>query len=328
MTRANMVRASLMLLAPASMALALAVGSVPIDVFTFGRVLTGQETGLPATMVLELRAPRVVAAFTVGGLLALSGCLLQVLLRNPLADPYILGVSGGASVAALAVLLAGLSGAWVSGGALAGGLVALLAVFGLSHGRGVWNDTRVLLTGVMVAAGGGAIVSLMLSLAPQNTLSSLLFWLLGDLDQGPNPLWGLAVLALSMLIVLPYGRALNLFARGENVAAALGENAARIRYGLFFVASLLAATAVTLAGTIGFVGLVVPHLIRRVSGADHRRLLIDAPIAGGVLLVLADTVARTVVAPAQLPVGAITAILGVPMFLFLLARDATYRTRP
>jgi len=324
-TRGHAVRTGLILLVPLSLAIALAVGSAAIDLPTLWRVVTGAETGLPASMVLELRWPRAVAAFTVGGLLALSGTLLQVLLRNPLADPYILGVSGGASVAALSVLLAGVSGAWVSGSALAGSLLALLTVFGLSHGRGVWNEMRVLLTGVMIAAGCGAVVSLMLALAPQNTLTSLLFWLLGDLGQGPTPWWGLGVLLVSVGIVFPYGRALNLYARGEDIAAALGENAVQIRYGLFFIASLLAATAVTLAGSIGFIGLVIPHLLRLFGRTDHRQLLIDAPLAGGALLVLADTVARTVVAPSQLPVGGITAIFGVPVFLFLLARDASFR---
>jgi iron complex transport system permease protein len=248
-----------------------------------------------------------------------------VLLRNPLADPFVLGISGGAAVAALGALLAGLGGAWITGSALAGSLLSLTLVWGLSHGRGVWNEMRLLLTGVMVAAGCGAVVSLMLALAPQSTLTSLLFWLLGDLGQGVAPWWGLGVLAVALTMVQPYARALNLYARGENVAASLGEHVARLRYGLFFIASLLTAAAVTLAGSIGFIGLVVPHLLRLLGGADHRRLLLDAPLAGGSLLVIADTLARTVVAPAQLPVGAITAVLGVPVFLLLLARDARLR---
>jgi iron complex transport system permease protein len=305
--------------------LSLAMGSVSVGVPTLVRVLSGQETGLPATLILELRLPRILSAFAVGGLLALAGTLLQVLLRNPLADPFVLGVSGGAAVAALSALLAGLSGAWVSGSALAGSLLSLVLVFGLSHGRGVWNDTRLLLTGVMVASGCGAIVSLMLALAPQSTLNRLLFWLLGDLDQGTAPWWGLGVLAVALAVALPFARALNLYARGENIAAALGENVARLRYGLFLLAALLTAAAVTLAGSIGFIGLVVPHLLRLLGSGDHRRLLVDAPLAGGILLILADTAARTVVAPAQLPVGAVTAVLGVPVFLFLLARDARLR---
>jgi len=326
MTPSRLVRPALLFLAPTMLLLALAAGSVTISLPTLWRVLTGGETGLPATLILDLRLPRALGAFAVGGLLALSGTLLQVLLRNPLADPYVLGISGGASVAALSALLLGLGGSWVSGSALAGSLLALVLVFGLGHARGAWNEIRLLLTGVMVAAGCGAIVSLMLSLAPQTTLTSLLFWLLGDLGQGSAPWWGLVVLGVALPLILPFGRALNLYARGELIAASLGENIRLLRYGLFFIASLLTAAAVTIAGSIGFVGLVVPHLLRQFGIGDHRRLLIDAPLAGGILLLVADTAARTVIAPAQLPVGAITALLGVPLFLFLLARDA--RTRP
>jgi iron complex transport system permease protein len=318
--RGHGFRLTLLALVPVSLAIALAIGSVPVGWASLWHVLTGAETGLPAVLVLELRLPRALAAFAVGGLLALAGALLQVLLRNPLADPYVLGVSGGASVAALAALLAGLSGAWVSGSALLGSLAAMLLVFGLSHGRGAWSEARLLLTGVVVAAGCGALVSLMLALSPQTTLTTLIFWLLGDLGQATHPGWGLVVLGIGLGAVLPFARALNLYARGEGVAASLGENVAVLRYGLYFIAALLTATAVTLAGSIGFIGLVVPHLLRLLGRRDHRRLLVDAVLLGGCLLLLADTLARSLFAPAQLPVGAITALLGVPAFLVLLAR--------
>jgi len=309
-------------LVPLSFAFALAAGSVTLDAATLWRVLRGTETGLPAILVLDLRLPRAVSAFSVGGLLALAGCLLQALLRNPLADPYILGISGGAAVAALAALLLGAGSGWVSGSAFLGSLVAMLLVFGLSHGRGAWTETRLLLTGVVVAAGCGALVSLMLALSPQASLASMLFWLLGDLGQNNSPGWGLAVLSAGLLLTIPFARTLNLYARGEQVAAALGTNIALMRYGIYFLASLLTATAVTLAGSIGFVGLVVPHLLRLLGSTDHRRLLPDAVLLGGSLLVVADTLARTVVAPTQLPVGVLTALLGVPVFLLLLARAA------
>ncbi len=316
------VRLALLLLAPLALLVALASGSVALDAATLWRVLTGAEHGLPATLVLELRLPRALTAFAVGGLLALSGTLLQALLRNPLADPYLLGVSGGAAVGALASLLLGLGSVWVSGNALLGSLAAMLLVFGLSHGRGAWTETRLLLTGVVVAAGCGALVSLLLALSPHSQVSALLFWLLGDLSRHSSPGWGLAVLAAGLMLALPFARALNLYARGEQFAAALGENVRLLRYGIYFTASLLTATAVTLAGPIGFVGLVIPHLLRLLGDTDHRRLLPDAVLAGGSLLVLADTLARTMLAPAQLPVGVLTALLGVPLFLFLLARGA------
>lgn len=322
MARARLLRLALLLLAPLAFFLALATGSVTLDAATLWRVLTGAEHGISATVVHDLRLPRTLAAFAVGGLLALAGTLLQALLRNPLADPYILGVSGGAAVAALASLLLGLSAAWVSGNAFLGSLAAMLLVFGLSHGRGAWTETRLLLTGVVVAAGCGALVSLMLALSPQAQVAALLFWLLGDLGQGGTPWWGLAVLAAGLALSLPFARALNLYARGELLAAALGENVLVLRYGIYFLASLLTAVAVTLAGSIGFIGLVVPHLLRLLGSTDHRRLLVDAVLAGGSLLVIADALARTLVAPAQLPVGVLTALLGVPLFLYLLARGA------
>jgi iron complex transport system permease protein len=322
MTAATGLRLALTIVAPLSILIAMAVGSVPIAPDTLWQVFTGRETGLASTLVLELRLPRALTAFAVGGLLALAGTLLQALLRNPLADPYILGVSGGAAVATLAALLAGAVGLWVSGSAMAGSLIVMLMVFGLSHGRGHWTEMRLLLTGVVMAAGCGALVSLMLALSPEARLSSLLFWLLGDLGQPVSPVAGLIVLCVGLLLVMPFARALNLYTRGEMVAAALGENIVLLRYGLYFLASLLTATAVTLAGAIGFVGLVVPHGLRLLGCADHRCLLVNVVLAGGSLLTLADALARTVVAPAQLPVGVITALLGVPVFLLLLSRHS------
>lgn len=321
-TRGTALRLALVGLAPLALYAALATGSAGFDPVLPVRVLADNEPGLSATLVYQIRLPRALSAFAVGGLLALAGTLLQALTRNPLADPYVLGVSGGASVAALAALLLGLGGMAVSGSALAGSLVTMLLVFGLSHGRGAWTETRLLLTGVVIASGCGALVSLLLALSPQASLAAMLFWLLGDLEGARTPGTGLIVLAAGLALTLPFARALNLYTRGEQVAAALGENVTLLRYGIFVIASLLTAAAVTLAGGIGFVGLVVPHLLRRLGATDHRRLLIDAVLAGGSLLVIADTLARTLVAPTQLPVGVLTALLGVPLFLYLLARSA------
>jgi len=320
MTARPWLRIALISAAPLALLIALGTGSVALKPETLWQVMTGAEQGLPHTLVYELRLPRALAAFAVGGLLALSGTLLQALLRNPLADPYILGISGGAAVASLASILAGLGSAWVSGNALLGGFIVMLLVFGLSHGRGSWTETRLLLTGVVLAMGCGAVVSLMLALSPEAQLASLIFWLLGDIGHTSSPGIALVTLAAGLAMALPFARALNLYARGERVAAALGENIALLRYGIYFLASLLTAAAVTVAGPIGFVGLVIPHLLRQLGCTDHRQLLIDAPLAGGILLTLADTVARTLLAPAQLPVGVITALLGVPVFLVLLVR--------
>lgn len=319
MVRASHLTFVLLLTAPASVGFAVSVGSVDISLAELQQVLMGRDMGVGSAVVVELRLPRALAAFAVGGLLALSGALLQVLLRNPLADPYILGVSGGAAVAALLTILLGLGSAWIVGNAFLGSLLSMFLVFSLSRLDGAWTQTRLLLTGVVVAAGWGAIISFILAISPAGSLQTMLFWLMGDLSHARHPLFGNAVLLVGLALALTLARALNLLARGELAAAALGESPARLRIAVYFLASLLTATAVTLAGSIGFVGLIIPHIIRLATGADHRSLLPNTVLLGGSFLVLADTLARTVIAPAQLPVGVITAMLGVPLFLFLLA---------
>jgi iron complex transport system permease protein len=306
--------------APASLLVALAHGSVDVGLAEVARALTG-DGGHPAgTLVLQLRWPRAASAFAVGGLLALSGALLQVLLRNPLADPYILGVSGGAAVAALGAMLLGLGTVETNGSAFAGALGAGLLVFGLSRAGGSPMPARLLLTGVVVAAGFGALISLMLSLAPAAKTQGMLFWLLGDFSYARTPGPALAALAFGLALSWWLARALNLLGRGELVAASLGEHPDRLRGLIYGTASLMTAVAVTLAGPIGFVGLVIPHSVRLLGGADHRWLLPHSVLAGGSFLVLADTLARSLAAPVQLPVGALTALLGVPVFLYLLWR--------
>ncbi len=304
----------------AALLLALGWGSVRLPPMTVIDTLLGGGDALARTVVLELRLPRAVAAFVTGGLLALAGTLMQVLLRNPLADPYILGVSGGAAVFALAAILLGLGGLWIGGGAFAGALLSTLLVFALAHGRGGWTPTRLLLTGVVIAAGWGAVISLMLALGSDTSLRSMLFWLMGDLSHAGVPLSALAVLAVATLVTMPFGRQLNILARGELQAGALGVAVRPLNIAIYVLASLLTAVAVTLAGAIGFVGLVVPHMLRLVAGTDHRRLLPGAVLLGGTLLIVADSVARSALAPRQLPVGVVTALVGVPVFLYLLHR--------
>ena len=317
--RAVLFLIALALLALASGALALAVGSVRVPLTEVFATLLGNGSN---EVVRSLRLPRALSGFACGGLLALSGALLQVLLRNPLADPYVLGVSGGASVGALLAMLFGFAAAGINGLAFAGALSAMLVMFGLSRGDGSWTQTRLLLTGVIVAAGCGAVVALLLSIAPDQQLRGMLFWLMGDLSQTGQPELMLAALALLVLLSLPFARELNLLARGADVALTLGVPVARLRFGVYLVASLATAVAVTQAGSIGFVGLIVPHLVRLAVGNDQRLLLPASALAGGTLLVLADTLARSVIAPQQLPVGVLTALIGVPAFLLLLARDA------
>ena len=318
--RAFLILASLCLLALASFGLALMVGSfkvAPTDVLS---ALFGQE-GSAGDIVLQLRLPRAIAGFACGGLLALAGALMQVLLRNPLADPYVLGISGGAGVGAMFAMLIGLPALGIDGLAFIGALGAMFLVFGLAHGDGSWTQTRLLLTGVIVAAGCGALVALMLSIAPETKLRGMLFWLMGDLGQSAQWWPPLIALGVALVLAMPFARELNLLSRGMLQAQALGVAVNRLRYAIFLLASLATAASVTTAGSIGFVGLIVPHLVRLATGNDQRLLLPASVLAGGSLLLLADTLARTLIAPQQLPVGVLTALIGVPVFLFLLSRQ-------
>ncbi len=305
----------------AAMVLSVGTGSVSVAPGQVLAVLLGEGSNLQQTLVLELRLPRTLSAFATGGLLAVAGALMQVLLRNPLADPYVLGLSGGAAVGALLAMLAGLGGLIISGSAFAGALLATLMVFGLAHGTGSWTPSRLLLTGVVVAAGWGAVITLMLAISPAQRLPGMLYWLMGDVSYARSPWPALGFLLLVCLLVVPLGRSLNVLARGPMQAAALGVAVRPLEWTIYILASLLTATAVTMAGSIGFVGLVVPHMLRLVLGNDQRLILPSCALAGGTLLVLADTLARVVIAPEQLPVGVITALLGVPTFLYLLYRS-------
>lgn len=320
-----MLRPLPLLLLLASLALlslfaALSLGGANIASAELFRILSGNGDGIAAQVVLELRLPRALAAFAVGGMLALAGAQMQVLLGNPLADPYILGTSGGAATGALLAMLLGAATLLINIAALGGALLATLLVFGLAHGGGSWSATRLLLTGVVVAAGWGALISFLLSIAPQHNLPGMLFWLMGDLSHATNWFPGMLLLVAVLLLSLPVARSLNLLARGDQQAATLGVAVPGLRRQLYLSASLLTAGAVSIGGSVGFVGLVIPHLLRLLGGSDHRWLLPNAVLAGGSLLLLADTLARTLFAPQQLPVGVLTALLGVPLFLFLLQR--------
>jgi iron complex transport system permease protein len=311
---------ALLVLAPLSLLFALSVGSVDVGWSALWSVLHGGASPLERAVLLELRLPRAAGAFAVGALLGMAGTLMQALLRNPLADPYVLGVSGGAAVAALLAMLSRLQPPSVEVCAFLGALGSMLLVFVLSRGRGGWSPARLLLTGVVLASGWGAAISFLLALSPTESLPGLLFWLMGDLSHMGAPWAGLGVSAAALLVSWPLARSLNVLARGELQAAALGVPVGPLRWIVYVLASVLTAVAVTLAGTVGFVGLVVPHLWRLAAGSDHRLLLPAAAALGGTLMVTADTLARSLLAPHQLPVGVLTAALGVPLFLYLLRR--------
>ena len=310
------------------MLVALSVGSSAIGGAELLRLLFRPDASTASEVLHGLRLPRAMTAFGTGGLLALAGALMQVLLRNPLADPYVLGVSGGAAVGALGALVLGAGAAVMQLGAFGGALLSTLLVFAIAHrdlarlSAAGASDTapRLLLTGVMLAAGWSALITLLLTVAPDAQLRGMLFWLSGDLAGSDAGAWPLAALALVLLAALPLGRELNVLLRGPALAHALGVAVVPLRRKLYLLASLATAVAVTTCGSVGFIGLVVPHALRLVIGNDQRVLLPACALAGGTLLLLADTAARSVIAPQQLPVGVITALLGVPSFLFLLLR--------
>lgn len=279
-------------------------------------------TALHHTMIFDLRLPRAMTALATGAMLSVAGVMMQVLLRNPLADPYVLGVSGGASFAALLAMLFGLNAAFITGSAFIGALIAIFLVFILAKGRGGWTVSRLLLTGVVMAAGWGAMISFMLVITPPDKVHGMLFWLMGDLsyDRPLGP--GITILAVGIIFCIPILRQLNAMIWGERQAGSLGIDVNKMRLSIFFISSLLTAGAVSLAGGIGFIGLIVPHLMRLIVGNDHRILVPASALAGATLLIWADILARTLMSPTQIPVGVLTAMLGVPMFLYLLRRSA------
>jgi len=316
--RTSTLLVSLLLLTAAALLFSLLSGTVSIGPAELPALLSGHADSLPAQILLELRWPRAAAALVTGALLALAGALMQVLLRNPLADPYVLGVSGGAATGALLAMLSGAGAVWLHGAAFTGAFCSMLLVFGLAQGHGSWTGHRLLLTGVVIAAGWSAVISFLLAVSPDGNLRGMLFWLMGDLSGAGLPRLAGSVLLAGLLASVALGRALNILAHGSDMAQALGVPVIALRRTLYLLASILAASAVTLAGTVGFVGLVVPHLLRLLGVRDHRVLLPACALLGGSLLLVADTLARTLLAPRQLPVGVLTALVGVPLFLALL----------
>jgi iron complex transport system permease protein len=287
----------------------------------------GSVSNADAAIIYQLRLPRVLAAFGVGGLLAMAGSLLQVLTRNPLAEPSVLGVSGGASVGALAVLTIGGAGTfWVAGGAWLGALAVMVLLWLLVGGFSA-HSSRLLLAGVMIATGCGAIVTLMISFASNTALPGMIHWLMGDLDsvlslEAVGAILGVWVSVL--LIVWKLSPKIHLMQLGTDKAMTLGVDVTQLQWLMILLSAFATAAAVSITGAIGFVGLLVPHALRALivkrHGPDQKFLLPASALLGGTFLVLSDMLARTIIAPSQLPVGVITALIGVPSFLWILSR--------
>ena len=310
----------LLVAALASLFIALLFGTFPISSRQVFDSIFFPVPGIVQDVIWKLRLPRALGAFACGGLLATSGVLLQVLLRNPLADPYILGVSGGAALGALTALLFGAGLAITNFAAFGGALGAIAVVFVLSFRAGDWNLHRLLLTGVVLSAAFTALISLILVLAPQVQLKGMLFWLMGDLSHADSSGGAWLLLALVLLVFTLWSGSLNALVLGALKARALGVAVSGLQAALYFGSAVATVAAVLLGGSIGFVGLMVPHALRLIGVNDHRWLLPSSALLGGSFVTLADTLARAAWAPQQLPVGVFTAVIGVPALLLLLSR--------
>jgi iron complex transport system permease protein len=283
--------------------------------------LLGAGDEAARSVMMEVRLPRLLAAFGVGGLLALAGVLLQALFRNPLADPYVLGVSGGAAVGALLAMMVGAAAIGVQSAAIAGALSAVAVVYLLARGGGT---SRLLLTGVVIASACGALVSVLLALADSGRLRGMVFWLAGDLGWALSPWSSVLAAVCAACLALLVARPLNVLAAGELRARSVGLQIEVWRTVLFIACATLTAIAVISAGTVGFVGLITPHAIRlSFRTSDHRVVAPASVMLGGTILAAADLVARTIASPRQLPVGAIMALVGAPIFLALLRGRGT-----
>jgi iron complex transport system permease protein len=274
-----------------------------------------------------VRLPRVILAALVGAALAASGAVLQAILRNPLADPYILGISSGAGLGAITAVLLGITWTCWAGSpitifAFAGAILTVWLVWYIGLFAGKSQVTSLLLAGVVINAFFSAVITFLISIAKSEQVYSTIFWLLGNITEKDfSVLLTCAVGVLSGIIaLLAFSHHLNALSFGDEEAQSLGIDPAKTRMIVFGIAALITAVAVSVSGLIGFAGLIIPHAVRLVYGPDHRQLLPLSAITGGIFLVIADTVARTIVAPAQLPVGVITAVAGGPFFLILLAK--------
>ena len=313
--------------------ISLSVGSVHINLINVLNSLTNAFTGTASLssqeelILFSVRLPRIIFAGIVGASLSIGGVVFQAMLRNPLADPYVLGISGGSALGAIAGIIIGASSFYLGIPLLAfcGALVTVFLVFVVAGGtRGPLLDNSLLLSGVVVNAFFSAAILFFLSIVNSLELHSITFWLMGDLSRASIKEISLSAICLftGFLIIYAQARKLNLIVQGEETALHLGVNIEHTKQLLLIVTSLITAVAVSMAGIIGFIGIMVPHMMRLVFGSDHRLLLPTAALFGASFLVIADTLARLVLAPAELPVGVITALCGAPYFIFLLKRKS------
>jgi len=307
----------------ASIILAVAIGTITIPLHDVWVALSGGHNTVSSMVVRQLRLPRVCLAVLVGAGLGMSGAALQGAMRNPLAEPYLLGVSGGAAVGAVIASALGLAAAVLPVAAFAGAIVAVAAAIAMAHAAGARSDSRMLLmAGVVVGAFANAVIMVVLANAEPNIIRNALWWMMGSVSDATWSQIGalLGYLAVGGTALILLGRQIDILALGEDAAAGLGLNVDAAIRRVFITASLVAAATVAAAGLIGFVGLVVPHLVRAAGVRRHRPLLAGSALAGATVLVLADLLGRILRPPAELPLGAVTALIGVPFFLAKLRR--------
>ena len=320
------VAAVLLLLLGLTVLVSLTLGAVHLPLSQVWSVLVSPGTKSDAAVIVrEIGLPKILLAILVGAALSVAGTGLQALLRNPLADPYVLGIWSGAAVGAIVAL-------WVGGriaaaspwAAFAGAVITMIWVYLLGKSGGRMASYTLILAGVVTASFLSAIILFMLTLLSTRDVRGIAFWLMGDLSV--TSLAEMRLLAPAIVLAIAglyvFAKDLNILLVGAEEAAHLGVNVVRVELGVYVLASLLTGMAVASSGAIGYLGLLVPHLGRMLVGNDHRLLLPTAALGGAILLVLSDTLARTAVAPSELPVGAVTAVAGAPVFIYLLRKTA------
>jgi ABC-type Fe3+-siderophore transport system permease subunit len=322
---------SLSALLLACVVLALKLGAVPISVtdllLDLGRIAIGRANELPTEyrlIVFDLRLPRIMLGILVGAALSVSGASFQALLRNPLADPYVLGVSSGAALGSILALIIAPRLALITPlGALIGAIATIAGVYFLGRREGQLDSTTLLLGGIIMASFFSAIIMFLMTTLAGRDLRGMVFWLMGDLSTpvSAGMQWIFTVgLIAGIGAIYSTSADLNLLLTGEREATHLGVDVTRVKLVVYVSASLLTALAVSASGAIGYVGLLIPHAVRLIFGSDYRLLIPASALCGAIAIVLADTLARTIVSPTELPVGAMTAMAGAPVFIYLLRR--------
>jgi len=315
------------------------VGSADINIFTASKIILNHIFGFfskswsdsDALIILSIRIPRIILALIVGGALSCAGAVFQALLKNPLADPYVLGVSSGSAVGACIAIIFGLSGtllglAGIPLFAFIGAMITITLVYMIARDGMKINVYTMLLAGVICGTFFSAVIMFFISISASDKLRGIMFWLMGDLSSGEPSSIAVAMVVISIGIAGMYlfASEINLMTFGEESAVSLGVNVERVKIILFVLASLITATAVSISGLIGFVGLIIPHIARMLYGPDHKVLIPSSVLLGSAFLVLADTIARVIIAPYELPVGVVTAFCGAPFFVYLLKRKKSY----